>query len=61
MREVRRVILKTMWHSRGTNWTPLAVSERSGYSREYVKNQMYLMCDNDALERLSRGLYRVPK
>lgn len=61
MRTVREVILDTMRHSNGTNWTPLAVSERSDYPREYVKNEMYLMCENGTLERVSRGLYRVPE
>jgi len=53
-------ILAEMHNADGTNWTPLAISNRIGYERGYVKNRMRLLYEHDYLDREARGLYRLP-
>ena len=61
MNATNRAIIKTMWHADGSNWTPLAVSELTGFDRGYVKDVMNTMEQHGVLDRVSRGLYRVPR
>lgn len=55
-------VLTTMRLSEGTNWTPLSIAERMGedYDREYVKSRLWTLERHGAVERVSRGLYRLP-
>ena len=61
MNETDCAIIRTMRYAEGTNWTPLSVAERMDASREYVKDRMWNLANCGALERVSRGLYRVPR
>ena len=61
MNPTDRKIVASMRYSNGTNWTPLSVSERMDASREYVKSRMHTLAEQGRLERVSRGLYRLPE
>ena len=57
---LKGAVLRCMRHSRGTNWTPRAVAGRLDAGRGTVKSIMYEMESGGALERVDRGLYRIP-
>lgn len=61
MSPAERQIIKSMHHADGTNWTPRAVAEMVDVTRDYACHAMRTLERIGALERVTRGLYRVPR